>query len=178
MPFTLWMVMTSTLRASLRTRWSVGWAANSVTMPCEFLIDVNRRLVISGGTGTFRYRDFLEHMEKLALDPRFKPEFDHVVDCRKFEQLDLTAGQVENMGGRSVFAATSRRAVVVSSDLQFGLGRMFAAFREANFGQVTMVFKDLREALVWLGLSPNYDPGNLVEPTRIGEDASVLKSNG
>lgn len=138
-------------------------------MPCEFWIDSNRRLVVSGGTGTFRYADFLEHMKKLSVDPRFRPEFDHVVDCRKFEQLDLTAGQVENMGGRSVFAASSRRAVVVSSDLQFGLGRMFAAFREVNFGQVTMVFKDLREALVWLGLSPNYDPSSLGEPTRVGK---------
>jgi hypothetical protein len=82
-------------------------------MPCEFLIDTERQLVISRGTGTFRYASFLEHMEKLSADPRFGPEFDHVVDCRKFELIDLTFTQVEEMGRQSVFAATSRRAFVV-----------------------------------------------------------------
>jgi len=126
-------------------------------MPCEFLIDTDRRLVISRGTGTFRYADFLEHMEKLGPDPRFRPQFDHVVDCRKFELVDLTFTQVEEMGRQSIFAATSRRAFVVSSDIQFGLSRMFATFREVKRGQVTMVFRDMREATDWLGLPPDYD---------------------
>src|SRR5262245_39706735 len=129
-------------------------------MPCEFIIDTNRRLVISCGTGTFRYADFLEHMAKLRSDPRFKAEFDHVVDCRKFEVLDLTATQIQQMGSRSIFAATSRRAFVVSSDVHFGLGRMFATFREANRGQITMVFRDMLEATTWLGLPETYDPGS------------------
>jgi hypothetical protein len=140
-------------------------------MPCEFLIDTDRRLVISRGTGTFRYADFLEHMEKLGPDPRFDPEFDHVVDCRKFELIDLTVTQVRYMGNQSIFAATSRRAFVVSSDLQFGLGRMFAAFREVNRGQVTMVFRDMQEATAWLGLPRNYDPSSLGEPTRFATDS-------
>jgi hypothetical protein len=130
-------------------------------MPCEFLIDTDRRLVISRGTGTFRYADFVEHMEKLGLDPRFRPEFDHVVDCRKFELLDLTATQIQDVGSQSIFAATSRRAFVVSSELHFGLGRMFASFREGKCGQVTMVFRDMREATAWLELPQGYDPSSL-----------------
>jgi hypothetical protein len=133
-------------------------------MPCEFLIDTDRQLVISRGTGTFRYPDFLEHMEMLGRDPRFRPEFDHVVDCRKFELLDLTSTQVQDMGSRSLFAARSRRAVVAPSDFHFGLGRMFAAFREMNCDQITMVFRDMREANAWLGLPQNYDPGDPGEP--------------
>ena len=136
-------------------------------MPCEFLIDTDRRLVISRGTGAFLYADFLEHMEKLGADPRFQPEFDHLVDCREFELVDLTAGQVEKMGHQSIFAATSRRAFVVSSDLQFGLGRMFAAIRVVKSGQVTMVFREMREATAWLALPQDYDPSSLGEPTRI-----------
>ena len=136
-------------------------------MPCEFIIDTERRLVISRGTGTFRYADFLEHMEKLRPDPRFRPEFDHVVDCRKFELVDLAFKQVEEMGRQSIFAATSRRAFIVSSDLHFGLGRMFAVFREMECGQVTMVFRDMLEVTAWLGLPQDYDPNSLGEPTQI-----------
>ena len=136
-------------------------------MPCEFLIDTERRLVISRGTGTFRYADFLEHMEKLGPDPRFRPQFDHVVDCRKFELVDLAFKQVEEMGRQSIFAATSRRAFIVSSDLHFGLGRMFAVFREMQCGQVSMVFRDMREGAAWLGLPQDYDPSSLGEPTQI-----------
>jgi hypothetical protein len=139
-------------------------------MPCEFLIDTDRRVVISRGTGTFRYADFLEHMEKLGSDLRFRPEFDHVVDCRKFELLDLTAMQVQDMGSQSIFAVTSRRAFVVSSDLHFGLSRMFAAFREVKCGQITMVFREMREVTAWLGLPQDYEPSSLGEPTRIAKN--------
>ena len=140
-------------------------------MPCEFLIDTDRRLVISRGTGTFCYADFLEHMEKLSFDPRFRPEFDHVVDCRKFERFDLTTTQIREMGRQSLFAATSKRALVASSDLHFGLGRMFATYREVSSGQVTMVFRDMPEATAWLGLPQNYDPGIPGEPTQIAKNA-------
>jgi hypothetical protein len=140
-------------------------------MPCEFSIDKDRRLVISRGTGTFGYADFLEHMEKLGLDPRFSPEFAHVVDCRGFDVIDLTAAQVEELGGQSIFAATARRAFVVASDLHFGLSRMFAAFREAKCGQITMVFREMREAAAWLGLPEDYDPSGLGEPTRIAKNS-------
>lgn len=136
-------------------------------MPCEILIDADRRLVISRGTGTFRYADFLEHMEKLGPDPRFNPEFDHLVDCSKFEVFDLTTMQIQKIGSQSIFAETSRRAFVATSDLHFGLGRMFAAFREMNHNQVTRVFRDLREATAWLGLPPDYDPNRPGELTRI-----------
>jgi hypothetical protein len=136
-------------------------------MPCEFFIDTDRRLVISRGTETFRYADFLDHMKILAPDPRFKPEFDHLVDCRKFERFDVTPAQIQEIGSQSVFAPRSRRAFVVSSDLHFGLGRMFANYRDVKCGQLTVVFRDMREAAFWLGLPPDYDPGHLGAPTPI-----------
>ena len=140
-------------------------------MPTEFLIDTHRRLVISRGTGIFRHADFLEHMEAVRPDPRFNPEFDHVVDGRQFERFDMTPAQIMDMGNQSLFAAKSRRAFVVSSELHFGLGRVFANYREVQRGQTTQVFRDMREAAVWLGLPPDYDPNSLGEPTRVGKSS-------
>ena len=136
-------------------------------MPCEFLIDTDRRLVISRGTDTFRYGDFLEHMKVLAADPRYNPDFDHLVDCRKFDRFDVTPEQIQDMGSQSVFAAKSRRAFVVSSALHFGMGRMFANYRDVRRGQLTVVFREVRGATDWLGLPQDYDPSSLGEPTQI-----------
>jgi len=136
-------------------------------MPCEFLVDADRRVVVTRGTGTFCRADFLGHMEKLRVDPRFRPEFDHLVDFRKIDGAVLTPTQIWELRGESVFAATSRRAVVVSSRLHFGLAQMFATYREAKSKQVTTVFWDLMEAVAWLGLPTDYDPSSLGEPTRI-----------
>ena len=135
-------------------------------MPCECSIDPVRRLVVSRGTGTFRLRDFVEHVERLRSDSRFDPEFDHLVDARHFDRFDLSAAQLRDMGRQSLFAPTSRRALVVASVLHFGLARMFAAFRESESGQTTMVFRDWREATAWLGLPADYATDALVEPTQ------------
>jgi len=138
-------------------------------MPCEFLIDTDRRLVVSRGTGTFRYADFVQHMKSLSADPRFKPEFDHVVDSRKFEQFDVTGAQIQEMGSQSIFAASSKRAFVVSCELHFGLGRMFATHREARLGQTTTVFRELPDAIKWLGLPEDNDPHAAGEPTVVSK---------
>ena len=133
-------------------------------MPCEFLIDTNRRLVISRGTGTFRFADFVEHFKKLGKDPRFQPGFDHIVDCRKFERFDVTTTEVYDIGSQSLFDAKSRRAFVVSSEVHFGLGRMFATFRQVASGQETTVFREMGDAIAWLGLPPEYEPSDSGRP--------------
>lgn len=127
-------------------------------MPTEFLIDGERRLIVSRGTGVFRLADHLEHMEALGRDPRFNPDYDHIVDCRHFELLDLTRLQLEEMARRSNFATTSRRALVASPGLHFGLSRMFATYRGIESGQTAMVFSEMSNALDWLGLPPDYAP--------------------
>jgi hypothetical protein len=134
-------------------------------MPCEYLIDPERRLVVSRGTGTFRHRDYLEHVEKMSADPRFQPGFNHLVDCRHFEHLDLTADELQSLGKLTLFAASSRRALVVASLLHFGLARMFAAFRSRSHRQETAVFRSMEDAIAWLGLPAAYEPGRLVEAT-------------
>jgi len=134
-------------------------------MPCEYSIDPERRLVVSSGTGTFRHADFIEHLDLLRADPRFDPGFDHLVDARHFDRFDLTPSQLRDMASRSLFAATSRRALVVSSAFHFGLARMFAAIRESTSGQTTMVFRELREATAWLGLPADYEPDARDEQT-------------
>jgi hypothetical protein len=138
-------------------------------MPTEFFIDTHQKLVISRGTGTYRHADHIAHMEAVGKDPRFQPEFNHLVDCRGFGTMDLTPAQVHDISSRSNFGSTSKRVMIVSSALQFGLGRMFAAYREIRSGQITMVFRELEGGFASLGLPKDYNPDSLGESTHIPE---------
>jgi hypothetical protein len=52
-------------------------------------------------------------------------------------------------------AMTSKLAIVAPGDFEFGLGRMYEAFRELQSGTKQVnVFRSLEEALAWLGQSP------------------------
>jgi len=115
-------------------------------MPADFIIDVTHGVVLTTGTGEFTRADFIEHMSRLKADPNFNPDFNQVVDCRAITLLNLNGDEVRDLASQSIFSVRSRRAFVASSDLQFGLGRMFAAYREMA-GQQMMVFKDMQEAL-------------------------------
>ena len=127
-------------------------------MPTEFTIDTKRGVVISRGTGVFTHADYLSHMARMEAHPRFCSAFNQIVDCRGFSHVDLSGWQVENLAGKSVFGSRTRRAFVVSSELQHGLARMFATWREINEAQQVMVFRDMDDAVSWLGLPPDYDP--------------------
>jgi hypothetical protein len=91
-------------------------------------------------------------MVRLRADPGFNPDLNQIVDCRAITKMDLTQKQIIDLAGRSIFNARSRRAFVVSSDLHYGLTRMFATYREIQAGQEVMVFQDLPTALNWLRL--------------------------
>jgi len=127
-------------------------------MPYDFFINAERHVVFSRGIGVFTHAEFLEHISRLQREVLFRPEFDQIVDCRLITKVDITGEQLAALASRSVFAESSRRAFVVSSDLHFGLSRMLAMFLEIEKGQQTRVFRDMREALSWLSLPLDIDP--------------------
>ena len=57
----------------------------------------------------------------------------------------------------SPFVPEARRAVVVSTDVAFGLARMFGTYRETISSKDQIrIFRDIRDAEQWLGLpAPN-----------------------
>lgn len=118
-------------------------------MPAEFLIDVPNRLVCTYASGSVTYADALSHMERLSADPRFLGSFHQIIDFRDTTGTELTAEQVRELSRRPVYAPSSRRAFVMGTDVQFGLGRMFAAFRELEGEPNIRIVRDMPEALAW-----------------------------
>ena len=123
-------------------------------MPAYFKIDKERRLVMSTISGVFMLADGLSHQEKLLKDPDFAPSFSQLLDCTHVTKIELVPEDVRRLAQRAIFSSNSRRAILVSSDLAFGLARMFVIFRESLGEKGVRVFHDLEEALYWV-LSQN-----------------------
>jgi len=123
-------------------------------MPVEYVIDKERRLVITTATGRVTFEEARAHQERLRNDPDFLPEFNQFLDATAVTALDISTEQAKTIGRNSPhFAAGSRRAWVAASPFLYGIGRMIGVYREIAGGtEQFRVFNDREQALKWLGL--------------------------
>jgi hypothetical protein len=66
-------------------------------------------------------------------------------------EVQVTSEYIREVARSTSYAEGSRRAFVASSDVQFGLSRMFQILSDESPAEVR-VFRDLAEARRWLGL--------------------------
>jgi len=125
-------------------------------MPASYEIDKQRRLVISTISDPATVADALAHQEKLLKDEDFDPSFSQIIDCTHFTGASLEANDIRKLAEKTVFSSESRRAIVASSNLVYGLGRMFEILRETAGENGIRVFRDLDEAVDWI-LSKSID---------------------
>jgi hypothetical protein len=119
-------------------------------MPTDYVIDPERRVVFSTTTGASNAAEFMDHQARLRSDPAFAPDFNQLFDLRELEEHAATTTDLQMMAQHSAFGAGSRRAVVVSKDVHYGMARMFDMMRHGQ-GEI-MIFRDIAEARKWLGL--------------------------
>ena len=122
-------------------------------MPADFYIDVPRRMVFSKGIGGLSRADCLDHMNRLQPHPDFRPEFNQLLDFRAITAVNVTNADIIHLAERPVFSPRSRRAFVVTSDLHFGLVRMFTTYREMAGEQGIQIFREMNKALEYLSLA-------------------------
>ena len=119
-------------------------------MPAFYKVDKERHLVMSSASGVVTFADLLAHQEKLLADPDFSPDFSQLWDLVHVTKVELTTEELRRLAGRSIFSSASRRAILASSDLVFGLSRMFEIFRETLGEKGIRVFRNLDDALDWV----------------------------
>ena len=130
-------------------------------MPISSELHPHQRLVRSRLWGVVSDPDLREHARLLRADPAFDPSHNHLVDLREVTELRVARDTIEAVARVSVFARGVRRAVVASSDFHYGMARMFEIFSDGT-GRTVTVFRDVREAEDWLGLSGLPDPSDTV----------------
>jgi len=128
-------------------------------MPCHYVIDKVRRLVISTGSGVVTFDELMEHQEKLHNDPDFNPKFNQLIDATTVSAVDLTRSAAEELTQRNIFSSTSRRALVATKPAIFGMGRLLMTYLEmSDTPSETHVFYTLAPALKWLGVDASAIP--------------------
>jgi hypothetical protein len=119
-------------------------------MPAFYKIDKPHRLVMSTASGVFDLAAALAHQDQLLRDPDFDPAYSQLLDFTHISKIEISPEDVRKLAERSIFWPSSRRAILVGNDLEFGFARMFEILRE-NAGEMGIkVFRNLDDALAWV----------------------------
>jgi hypothetical protein len=120
-------------------------------MPCDYVIDKERRLVLSSAWDVFTAAEAMDHQNRLRSDVNFDPDFFQLLDGTRVTKVEATPNDVRLLADRTIFSPSSRRALVTSHTATFGLLRMFQVYRElAGAAEQIQVFHDIDSALKWL----------------------------
>jgi len=121
-------------------------------MPVDYRISVPHHLVISRAWGVMSDQEMFAHARKVAADPTFRPDMRQVADLRHVTRFGLDSASVDTLVRLNPFGPGARRALLVGSDVAFGMARMYQLTREPAPDDVA-VFREVHEALAWLGLT-------------------------
>ena len=121
------------------------------TMPITFEYDSSRRLVSVRFFGVLSDDDLRDGQAKeyKLLRTRIRSKADHRRARRG--RGTVTAEGLRNISIATPYGPGSRRALVATTDVMFGMARMFEMLREED-GDVFRVFRSMKEAMDWLDL--------------------------
>ena len=108
-------------------------------------------MVMSRIWGTVTNDEVHQHNQGLRTDPLFDPTYRQLADMSDVTLNTVSADNVQETARDQYFVPGTRRALVVSDDVTFGLCRMYATYAE-TLGQVISVFRERKSAEAWLGL--------------------------
>ena len=112
--------------------------------------DAATRVVVLTVSGELGNRELVSLADELANAREVEDDFSLLIDLRQADGKTVTRAGVQALVERPlVLSPESRRAVVVPSDLGFGMARMYELLRQ-NRGGATRVFRDYDEARRWV----------------------------
>ncbi len=121
-------------------------------MPITYEIDKTRNIIRTRCTGDVSFEEVVSHFKDLLRDPACPPRLHVLLDLTTLTSVP-TSEQIARVSDEIRAVSTKIRfdtcAIAVSSDLIYGMMRMFEAFAEENFG-ITRTFRSLEEAERWL----------------------------
>ena len=127
-------------------------------MSANHHIDNNNQLIVTTWEGEACDIEFIEAIKKYQNNIQNSPDcinYNEVVDLRKVTNLKLTTKGIKIIGSIASNTDTKeinkKLALIVSSNLAFGLARMYEAYRSFsnNANKEIRVFKNETEAFKW-----------------------------
>ncbi len=129
-------------------------------MPIRFDINPDKSLVVVVHEGVVLDDEFLSTYQALFGHDRFDYSYNILVDLRQADSSTRSTNALKGFAGfiRNQYAnitAQPQVAVVATENISFGLARMYEAFSDSVPWDFK-VFRDVSEALVWLGLDGDF----------------------
>ena len=122
-------------------------------MPLRYIIDKERRLVITTGEGCVTPAEVKALRNQALGDPDFDREFNELVDFRAVTRVDINGQEARELAGTEIFSPNSKIAFVAPNPAIYGTGRMFGTYNEmSKVASHVYAFYDLPSALKCLGL--------------------------
>ena len=118
-------------------------------MPASFSIDLARRMVYSRGWGVLVDSDLRQTQRGLRETAGFEPDFSQLYDFSGVTEVRITGDGLRELSRQSPFHKEARRAIVVDSEVAFGMARMFQISGDRETSEF-QIFRDREIALRWL----------------------------
>ncbi len=126
-------------------------------MAYSYNIDKQNHLVRVTVTGHDTVLVNKARIEQIVSDPDWESGYDVLVDFRGTYRFDLSVPDIEELAalheslGEAI--GNGMLAVVAPSDVVYGVSRMWETVTESHTFMTTNIFRTMREAEEWLGLS-------------------------
>ena len=120
-----------------------------------YTVDPEARLVRIVGTGRLTGEEIVQCISALRRDARLEPDMNTLSDMRDIEVAFSTQGvsrMLTVMEETADKRAAAKAAIVVGSDVAFGMGRMVEMRSDERAEPSFRVFREMAAACAWLGI--------------------------
>lgn len=129
----------------------------SEIVPAVSTVVPEHTVVLSVGWGALTGPDLIASTRVLAANPQFRPDYRQLMDLRAVTLPTVDGRDMQQIAAANPFLPEALRAIVVSSDMTFGLARMYQMLRNGPV-ETLHVCRDVDEAFEWLGLVAEKPP--------------------
>ena len=121
-------------------------------MPIQYSINVKNRVVVTAITGVISKRDLIRFFRDLRHHPEFDSTFNQFAEVNAGASSNLSFADLWDAKSFDPFSTTSLRAVVVHTDVDYGVARMY----EMVHGGQIQLFRSVSEAMLFLQLPAGF----------------------
>ena len=122
-------------------------------MPIQYEVDREKRLMITRATGQLTPSELFSYLDAIIADPA-NEQCDEIYLFDDVDLSQVSSADVRTLARRAAEVSSGdpfRVAFVAPRDADFGMVRMFQAFRELGDDRMA-VFRTLDDACDWLGV--------------------------
>ena len=122
----------------------------------RYVINKQLGLVTVSASATVNAAQLVALRQQVNNDPDYDSRWPVLVDLSGASTLDFTATDLRQLAASAMTDPSARQAIVVGSELGFGLARMFEAFSAVSkHNENVRVFRSADEAQRWVLSAPD-----------------------